>query len=592
MEGPCLTSPAAPSASSGACWHRRPRPTPDGRAATPASPPPWKAPPRWRPSRPRWEASGGTAWRRPPASPWAGSAPPPWSPAPTWRRLPSRSPRRPAGECRWWFTDGRHGASRPPTAVTTATTPSPPPGALQLFAANAQEAVDFSLIARRVAEEALLPAVVAMDVETALGVEDLLLPSPALLARFLGDPGDTVHPATPAQETLFGRHRRRVPRRHDPERPLRTGGAAGPGGLRPRRRRPPRLRRAAARRHAGRRLRRLRRGDRPASTPPLSAHQLKGARVVLLAQGAAVETAEAVADALRRDRRQGRGGGAARAPPVPRRRAGRGAPRRPRRRRPRADRRSAGERAAAARRGAGALARARENQQAGREVHPGLPALAEREMPRLTSVLYGLGGSPLRAADLAALRPRAGGRPRQKGRGAGRAPPSSGAGPARSPRRSTSAWRCRPRPAPTRSARPPSTTSAGATRRGPGSASAPTAPAPERPAGHLDAHRPPPCGSGRRRARRRRGSAPLPRRRRPPPQPRATSPPPGGRRASIACVHGQERGARPRRRRRRRLRALAPAGAAGRRRRAGPPRRPATGRRAAGRSRRATTPTI
>ena len=147
----------------------------------------------------------------------------------------------------------------------------------------------------------------------------------------------------------------------------------------------------------------------------VSAHQLKGARVVLLAQGAAVETAEAVADALRSDRVKVGVVGLRALRPFP-----------------------AAELVEALR-GARAvavleridaplgseppllaevralLARARENQQAGREVHPGLPALAERETPRLTSVLYGLGGFPLRAADLAALRPRAGRRPRQEG---------------------------------------------------------------------------------------------------------------------------------------------------------------------------------
>ncbi len=98
-------------------------------------------------------------------------------------------------------------------------------GALVLVAGDVQEAADLTLIARRVAEDALLPAVVAVDAaETAASVQDLLLPSEATIARFLGRPGDRVHPRTAAQEMLFGRHRRRLARWHDPERPMATGG--------------------------------------------------------------------------------------------------------------------------------------------------------------------------------------------------------------------------------------------------------------------------------------------------------------------------------------------------------------------------------
>lgn len=102
-------------------------------------------------------------------------------------------------------------------------------GALQLFAADVQEAADLALIARRVAEDALTPAVVAMDgPETALAVQDLILPAPEAVRSFLGAPGETVHPPTPSQEMLFGRHRWRVPRWHDAEHPILTGAAMGP----------------------------------------------------------------------------------------------------------------------------------------------------------------------------------------------------------------------------------------------------------------------------------------------------------------------------------------------------------------------------
>jgi hypothetical protein len=50
-----------------------------------------------------------------------------------------------------------------------------------------------------------------------------------------------------------------------------------------------------------------------------------------------------------------------------------------------------------------ALDRALESGRYGEDIHPGYPALREQHRPRLQSVIYGLGGLPLRAADLAAL---------------------------------------------------------------------------------------------------------------------------------------------------------------------------------------------
>ncbi|MCB1033822.1 MAG: 4Fe-4S binding protein, partial [Acidobacteria bacterium] len=171
-------------------------------------------------------------------------------------------------------------------------------GALTLVAANAQEAVDFTVVARRVAETCLLPAVVAMDgPETAAALQEVVLPTPALLARTAGAAGDRIHSATPAQELLFGPHRRRVPRWHDLNRPMAQGIPFGEEALGP----------AAAGRRAyveapvaealiaafhelARRSGRSHQG--------VSRHRLEGARVVLVALGSAIEVAEAVADAL------------------------------------------------------------------------------------------------------------------------------------------------------------------------------------------------------------------------------------------------------------------------------------------------------
>jgi len=97
-------------------------------------------------------------------------------------------------------------------------------GAFVLVAANVQEAVDLTLIARRVAEETLTPGLVAMDGDrTALALQEVRLPSPELVSEFLGAPGDDIGVPTTAQRLLFGERRRRVPRWHDPDRPVLLG---------------------------------------------------------------------------------------------------------------------------------------------------------------------------------------------------------------------------------------------------------------------------------------------------------------------------------------------------------------------------------
>ncbi len=58
-----------------------------------------------------------------------------------------------------------------------------------LLARDVQEAVDLTVAGRRVAEDALLPVVVTIDgAETAASVQDLLLPTDALLRSYLGRP--------------------------------------------------------------------------------------------------------------------------------------------------------------------------------------------------------------------------------------------------------------------------------------------------------------------------------------------------------------------------------------------------------------------
>ena len=172
-------------------------------------------------------------------------------------------------------------------------------GCFLLFAANVQEAVDLTLIARRVAELTLIPGLVAMDGErTALAIQEVRLPPPELVETFLGSPEDPIPSPTAAQKLLFGDTRRRVPRWHDPDRPVLQGALQSPESWG--------LGKAASRayveshlntvldesiglfaKHTGREHR------------PISAYRMDDADLVLVAQGAAIETAEAVTDLVR-----------------------------------------------------------------------------------------------------------------------------------------------------------------------------------------------------------------------------------------------------------------------------------------------------
>jgi len=173
-------------------------------------------------------------------------------------------------------------------------------GFFMLFAANVQEAVDFTYIARRVAEEALVPGMVIMDGEqTALAAQDVRLPSPAQVNGFLGSARQQIDSPTAAQKLLFGETRRRVPAWYDLDEPVLTGAlfekesfalgafARGPffdsfvdESLT----------------HSFEQF--ARRTGR--SYEPISRYRLDDAKTVLLAQGAAIETARAAADLLRK----------------------------------------------------------------------------------------------------------------------------------------------------------------------------------------------------------------------------------------------------------------------------------------------------
>lgn len=97
-------------------------------------------------------------------------------------------------------------------------------GFLQVMAKDATGAADLNLIARKVAELALTPAVVGQDgfLTTHL-VESALLPERELVEEYLGKPDDLIDTPTPAQQMLYGPKRRRVPAIWDVDRPLVTG---------------------------------------------------------------------------------------------------------------------------------------------------------------------------------------------------------------------------------------------------------------------------------------------------------------------------------------------------------------------------------
>jgi len=97
-------------------------------------------------------------------------------------------------------------------------------GFIQVMAKNATEAADLNLIARKVAELSLTPAIVGQDgfLTTHL-IESAQLPERELVAEFLGKPDDIIDTPTPAQVMLYGPKRRRVPAIWDVDSPTVSG---------------------------------------------------------------------------------------------------------------------------------------------------------------------------------------------------------------------------------------------------------------------------------------------------------------------------------------------------------------------------------
>ncbi len=97
-------------------------------------------------------------------------------------------------------------------------------GFFQLFAKDVQEAADLNLIAHRIAELSLNPGICAQDgFLTSHVIESALVPEPALVKAYLGDPSDRIESPTPAQRLVFGETRRRIPEMFDLDYPAMLG---------------------------------------------------------------------------------------------------------------------------------------------------------------------------------------------------------------------------------------------------------------------------------------------------------------------------------------------------------------------------------
>ncbi len=289
-------------------------------------------------------------------------------------------------------------------------------GLFALMASTVQEAVDFTLIARRVAERALVPGVVAMDGEqTARSLQNVRLPSQELAERFIGAPDATIATPTNAQKMLFGDSRRQVPNWHDLDNPVMHGALQGSevyalGAI---------GQNAFFEQHLSAILQEAIRdfaeqtgrqyalvsdfelGTDPAEWPRYAADDAKR---VLVVQGSAIETARAVAAHILSETGERVGVvGIHAVRPFP-------AAEIVHRLRGRAEvvvlerfeTPLAGD-APLTREIRAAFDQAQENARYGEQTHPGIPSMEEKVRPRLRTVIYGVGGQPVRGADLIEL---------------------------------------------------------------------------------------------------------------------------------------------------------------------------------------------
>lgn len=97
-------------------------------------------------------------------------------------------------------------------------------GWIMLFAKDAQQASDHSIILRKVTELALNPGINIQDGFLTTHLErKFVRPEAELIREFLGHPSDIIECPTPAQKELFGEKRRRVPEMMDLKNPILLG---------------------------------------------------------------------------------------------------------------------------------------------------------------------------------------------------------------------------------------------------------------------------------------------------------------------------------------------------------------------------------
>ncbi len=172
-------------------------------------------------------------------------------------------------------------------------------GCFILVASNVQQAVDYTLIARRVTELSLVPGMVVLDEGQAVSPQEVKLPSVELVRRFIGSGDESIDAPSEAQKLLFGEQRRRIPTRHNLDRPVLQGAlhegqsfttSAAAGATWFEKQVAELLEQAFAEftRLTGREY------------AALSSHNVAKAERVLIAMGSAVESAIAAAEHLRR----------------------------------------------------------------------------------------------------------------------------------------------------------------------------------------------------------------------------------------------------------------------------------------------------
>ncbi len=260
-------------------------------------------------------------------------------------------------------------------------------GCFVLHAMNVQQAVDFTLIARRVAELSLIPGIVVMDGEqTAMAAQEVKLPSLQLAGKYIGGSDETIDISNSAQKLLFGEQRRRVPKWHDLDAPVLSGALQGSESYA--------LGQAAQAPFFAAALAEIldeafgefaRLTGRHYSA--ITQHHVEKSKLLLVVQGAAIETAIAVSDELRKKHKVKVGvvglHGLRPLPAVQLVELLRG-------------KRAVTvlERCDSPLAGDGPLLR---------ELRAASASLSDNERPRLLSALYGIGGLPLRSADLIAL---------------------------------------------------------------------------------------------------------------------------------------------------------------------------------------------